>query len=318
MLDRHQYMRIKAQLDFTRSHRAILGIMALDLLLATVVILLLLESSTLGFVIAQLLLVVLFFHNFSIVHECGHGNFSRYRMLNVIVGHYASVICFTPFFPWRYIHQQHHVWAGNSAADPAGRSVRIWRTRGQVPRLIRLCWRTWVPLTAFAQHIVFWSYPWVLAREDRSKLPKCLLSVGLLPLAYALLYFSWPSIFKPSNFILAFVIYLFVEELVNAPHHIDLFNFSERLPLWEQWKATRSCVYPPLLSKLLVLNFNLHVEHHLYPSLPWQRLGTARALIRPALGSNYCESVGIGWNLQNRSRDLQDILVTVRAETRSV
>ena len=47
---------------------------------------------------------------------------------------------------------------------------------------------------------------------------------------------------------------------------------KQRLNLWEQQATTRSCRYPGILSELLVLNFNLHTEHHLFPALPWFRL----------------------------------------------
>jgi fatty acid desaturase len=201
------------------------------------------------------------------------------------------------------------VWSGTADKDPTARNVLRWRTQKRLPWIVRAAWRTWIPLSALAQHFVFWSYPLVLLRESREKMRECLISVLLLPVTYLALYLLWPEVFHPRNFALAFVIYLFAEELVNAPHHLDLVHFHERLPLWEQWRAARSCYYPPLVSELLVLNFNFHVEHHLYPALPWYRLRRARRLVRPAVGDGYHESTGISWNLTNRSRDIQRMII---------
>jgi len=113
----------------------------------------------------------------------------------------------------------------------------------------------------------------------------------------------WPS----------FVIYLVGVELVNFPHHLDMptvdpQSSKQRLYVWEQQATTRSCRYPGILSELLVLNFNLHTEHHLFPALPWFRLKHARELIKPALQPGYNEVHGIGWNYVMRTGDLDHIV----------
>ena len=309
MFNRDEYLSIKARLDFSRSYVVTLAVLAFDVLLVAAGILLLRQGQLLSFLLSQVLFAVLFFHNFGILHEAGHGNCSSSRAVNTITGHYASIFCFMPFFPWKDIHQKHHVWAGNSSKDPTARNLQRWRAQGHLPWLLRASWRSWIPLSALAQHFVFWSYPLVLIREDRSKLAQCAVSVLLLPVSYVAFYLLWPDVFNPLNFALAFVIYLFAEELVNAPHHLDLFHYQERLPLWEQWRAARTCYYPRLVSEFFVLNFNFHVEHHLYPALPWYRLRRARKLVRAAVGEQYVEATGISWNLANRSRDIQKMLL---------
>ena len=113
----------------------------------------------------------------------------------------------------------------------------------------------------------------------------------------------WPS----------FVIYLVGVELVNFPHHLDMPTVDpqsprQRLYVWEQQATTRSCRYPGILSELLVLNFNLHTEHHLFPALPWFRLQQVRKLIKPVLTPGYNEVHGIGWNYDMRTGDLDHIV----------
>jgi acyl-lipid omega-6 desaturase (Delta-12 desaturase) len=170
---------------------------------------------------------------------------------------------------------------------------------------------------ALVQHVLLWSYPLRVAREDglmSARFARCLLSVALLPAAYGLAHALAPELFRLRSFAGALVLYLALTELINLPHHSDRpFDFSERLRPWEQWRAARSCAYPPLVAKLLLLNFNLHVEHHLFPTLPWHQLSDARAKVRPALGAAYVEATGAEWNLRNRSRDLHDVLLTAPA-----
>jgi omega-6 fatty acid desaturase (delta-12 desaturase) len=109
------------------------------------------------------------------------------------------------------------------------------------------------------------------------------------------------------------VLFLAMEELVNLPHHVGMPSFAERLPPWEQHRATRSCHYPPGLSELVVLNFNFHVEHHLFPGLPWFRLRKARALLQETLNGQYEECAGASWNLRHRGRPLELLVTGYRA-----
>lgn len=308
-VERTRYQALRAQLAFAPSALPTLAILALDGLLLLAWLYLVRRGDVPSFLLSQLLLAVVFFHGFALVHECGHGSAFRQNWLNVLVGHVASVFCLIPYYPWKYIHQKHHTWAGNIERDPVLKSLRTWRAHG-VPRLVRLAWWSWIPLGAALQHVVYLSYPLVMWRAGEMNAPKAvrsLISILWLVVAHALSIAFVPEV-TWSNVALAVVVYLVVEELVNLPHHVDMSTFEQKLPLWEQHLATRSCYYPPVVSELLVLNFNFHIEHHWFPTLPWYRLRKARALVRPALGEAYEEAVGIAWNLKNRTRDLQTIV----------
>jgi fatty acid desaturase len=236
-------------------------------------------------------------------------------VFNALLGHWASTFCFIPYYPWKYIHQKHHAWTGNLERDPVLKSLRRWRDGG-VPPLVAVSWRSWVPLGALLQHVVYWSYPIVMFRGGemtRAKLLRTAASFAWLALAYGLLIHYAPVLAAPSSFALAFLLYLVAEELVNIPHHADVSTAEGKLPIWGQHRATRSCYYPRGVSELLVLNFNFHTEHHLFPSLPWYRLRKARSLVKEALGAEYQEAVGIRWNLEGRGRSLDSIVARYRA-----
>jgi len=271
-----------------------------------------------GYVFCQLLFVLVFFHNFAVLHECGHGNCSRREWINTIVGHLASIFCFMPYYPWKFIHAEHHTWAGNVQKDPTLRLVRDYEKSQRAKNwVIRTAWRTWVPLLALFQHMVFWSYPLVELKAGRLhgwRLRRSIVSVLLLAGTYGALAWYGSSWFNLLTFGPALVIYLVAVELVNFPHHMgtNLFGNTQRggkLPLWQHNEVTRSCYYPPMISDVLLLNFNFHIEHHLFPDLPWFRLRKARPIAKQALDGAYIETVGISWNLENRSKDATEVFL---------
>ena len=146
-------------------------------------------------------------------------------------------------------------------------------------------WRVWIPLVALAQHLVFWFYPIELARSgERRKLRQCAASIAFLLTAYAAIAFLALTYLRSTNIIPALVVYLVVNELVNLPHHTVLPGFDRKLRVWEQWRVSRSGNYPPVISEFFCLNFNFHVEHHLFPTLPWYRLRRVRARARTCSG----------------------------------
>lgn len=309
MLSKASYVAIRGRLSFAPNPLAVAGILALNVSLGALGIWLLSLGTTASYLLSQLVFPVVFFQAFSILHECGHGNCTSKGWLNTLIGHYASALCFLPYFPWKFHHALHHVWSGNLEKDPSLKLLRDWRTSRRVPLLIRLAWRSWIPLAAAVNHLVFWSYPITVWRNGPdNQLRRCIASVLWMAVVYAGVHYAWPEIFSFGNFAIAILIYLVAVELVNLPHHADQPTTGGKLALWQQGYSTRSCYYPKLVSELLVLNFNFHIEHHLFPTLPWYRLREARALVKPALGAGYNEATGVQWNLQNRFKDVTHVL----------
>jgi acyl-lipid omega-6 desaturase (Delta-12 desaturase) len=309
-LNRSDYGRIRAALVFRPTFAFTFAIIVLDAGLLVFAALLLGDGGGPAFAASQVLLCIVFFNSFSIMHECGHSSASRHRIVNTLVGHLASTFCFIPYFPWKYIHQKHHTWTGNLEHDPVLHSLRTWRAVG-VPWIVRICWWTWIPVSALSQHIIYLTYPyrmWQAGEATTGRLVRMLASLLWLPVSYFALHRLAPDLVRPSNLWLAILLFLIMEELVNLPHHVELPTVQTKLPAWEQFYATRSCYYPPVVSELLVLNFNFHIEHHLFPSLPWYRLRRARVLVRAALEERYQEAVGIGWNIERRKLDLEAIM----------
>src|SRR6185436_19143008 len=153
-LDKQGYLDLRAKLDFRPSLLPTLGIALLDVVLVAAATALLRGGGATAFLLSQVLLAIVFFNAFSILHECGHGSASRWPLVNTLLGHLVSPFCFIPYFPWKLIHQQHHLWTGNLDRDPSLRSLRRFRAQG-VPALVRWSWRGWIPTAAALQHLVF-------------------------------------------------------------------------------------------------------------------------------------------------------------------
>ena len=325
-MTRTEYQAIRAKLSFQHRYVFVLIFLLVDASLFALGLWLLATGNFLAYIGSQFLFALISFHNFAILHECGHGTASSCHWLNTLTGHYCSPFCFMPYFPWKYIHTEHHTWAGNLNRDPTLKAIRDYREDQRFKNgLVCLAWRAWVPLLAFMQHLVLWSYPLMLLQLGRlrgRRLACSLFSISLLPLTYASLHWLWPQLFNLANFALAFVIYLILAELINLPHHLgtEVYRTTEngqKLLLWDQNRVTRSCYYPIVMSELLLLNFNFHIEHHLFPTLPWFQLRRARTLVRQALGNEYQECVGISWNLENRRKDAREVFLKDRTAANS-
>ena len=50
---------------------------------------------------------------FIIFHDCGHGSFFKSRKANHILGFITGVLCFTPYYHWRWEHALHHATSGD-------------------------------------------------------------------------------------------------------------------------------------------------------------------------------------------------------------
>ncbi len=73
---------------------------------------------------------------FVLGHDCGHGSFSKYPLLNDLTGTLLHAIILVPYYPWKVSHQQHHKNTGNIDKDEIFYPVRqrdICRRRKFIP-----------------------------------------------------------------------------------------------------------------------------------------------------------------------------------------
>jgi fatty acid desaturase len=236
-----------------------------------------LRGSPLGWVawaVGQGVLAIALLQWFVLLHECGHGVLFRSRLLNRMVGHLAGFFSTLPFTSWRAIHNTHHKWTGWQDLDPTTQSL-VPRTLKPSERwLMNVCWRFWIPaFTVIYRVSNFWNLP-RLARMERVDQRSVALEVVVLLTAYVAL-FLWigPLALLVSvgpGFLLSLMLIepIMMSQHTHVPQQLSGGQRVSAVPAPEQAVYTRSLVFPAWFSRFVLLGFDAHELHHVYPAVP--------------------------------------------------
>lgn len=265
-----------------------------------------------------LLLAWALLHFYLVLHEATHSAISRNPKINNLVGHIAGWIILMPFLSRQRSHLLHHVWTGHPKGDPANQRI-IQRfsvmTREQADRL-EFIWRHWIPLLTLNDRIGMWLDPFQKVRSGhRSTRIAREIEAGY---TYAVLYVLFALYLAFSQQVLSFLgwylpallIQLFLEELANLPHHAEtplLQESDPAIPYAQQHLVTHSCRTLPFWSRFVLLHFNLHTAHHLFPWVPWHALPIVNREIEEKLPKQETRNELL-WSLRNRRRPLLEIM----------
>ena len=99
---------------------------------------------------------------FVIGHDCGHGSFSKYPLLNAVAGNVCHGILLVPYYPWARSHHLHHRYHNHKSKDRS----HPWKTNEEFQRgayLLRLL----LP-TLLGPFLGFWIYLIIGSRIDGS------------------------------------------------------------------------------------------------------------------------------------------------------
>lgn len=316
-MDKSEYSELRKRLDFNLRYRWLIGHVLVDLLLAAPAIFLVWKgglrftpshlATSLG---AAGALAILYFRSFAMMHEAVHGLISTNKRWNDLGGLIYGALCFLPFEQWRNIHLVHHYWAGNVEKDPVRKLTLVYKKpQTFMHNVFSVMWRSWLPILATLQTCVFWVESAVRYRQK----PGFSAFLGLvMPIAF------WGTAFAAAGWrtsllvlLPSVILYFWLVEVVNFPHHTDLpqYEGETKLSLWDQYKIARSCFYPKVLEKWVLLNFNYHTEHHLFPTLPWYQLEELSRELRLKI-PDYNYSIGNAWIKRNRKRPLRDVCLS--------
>ncbi|MEW5754898.1 MAG: fatty acid desaturase [Pseudomonadota bacterium] len=202
-------------------------------------------------------------------HDCGHGSAYRSPAANLWVGRVLAWFIFMPFTTFTHLHKRHHAFLGQPDKDPdewfyaAGVRWLFLREMLFLPRFIyeslgsrlperlrQQVWRelafntvSWLILLAAAMH--FDALGWFVMA---CLLPMALLALVINPISRGYEHFP-------------------MAEMIGAePQRLDL-------------RANTVTVTSKLLG-LLWANITYHVEHHVYPNVPFYRLPAVHVLMR--------------------------------------
>jgi omega-6 fatty acid desaturase (delta-12 desaturase) len=232
-----------------------------------------------SWVTGQLLLAAALVHWFIVLHECGHRTLFRGRRLNAAVGQLAGFMSLVPYTCWTRVHGRHHRWTGWQDLDPTTEALAP-RARGWLERTaVNFCWRCWIPLFSTLYRIQnFWNLRRLAALfpriEDRRQMQR---EAAIHAAAYLVLLFALGPLLVLRLFGLALLVSLIVEDLLllsqhtHIPQHVSDGRNVEPFPALEQEVFTRSIRLPGWMSALL-LHFDAHELHHMYPFVPGYHL----------------------------------------------
>ena len=234
-------------------------------------------------ILSYLMASFAFLQLYLILHEATHNAISKFSFINDFFGHFCGFVVLIPYLPRQSSHLLHHTWTGHPVRDPSNnRMIKKFSviTENEIAKLERI-WKHWIP---------------AIVINDR---------IGLWLIAFQQLT-SFAIWFIPSITI-AFII----EELVNLPHHAEtplLKPTDKAIPYWEQQKVTHSCKPIPIWSYFVILNFNLHVAHHFFPTAPWNLLPELDQKIKEGLKNSEEHLNEFSWSIINRQKPLMSLM----------
>ena len=209
-------------------------------------------------------------------HECGHGTAFKTQWLNDLVYEVASFMVFRNATVWRWSHARHHTDTIIVGRDPeivAMRPPHVWKVLLNFLALPNIYYglkemvlhargrltpdqATFIPLHEHAKvflrarlYLAVYTTVLLLAIVLQSFLP--LLLVGL-----PVLYGGW------------LIMYLALTQHVGLAEDV----LDHRL-------NTRTIYMNPML-RFLYLNMNYHVEHHMFPMVPYHALPALHEVLR--------------------------------------
>lgn len=247
-------------------------------------------------------LAIIMFRHFSLMHDASHGTISRNKKWNDFIGNFSGILCFLPYQQWRQVHLEHHYWTGNYVQDPSMSVIKKYEDYPQwIKNIWSISWKLWIPNLALTQQLVFWAVSMTKLKTN-GRTEKFL---AITPILF------WIPLFLIRPVMIGFSIffYLFLVELVNFPHHLEMPHSSNgKAPVWEQGIATRSCRYPKFFSRFVVLHFNHHLAHHLFMKVPWYLLPRVQTMVELSEGETFQNETFFNWTLQARKKDFTEII----------
>lgn len=209
---------------------------------------------------------------FTLEHECTHKTPFASDALNDRVGHVTGALILNPFIWFRFFHLAHHRFT-NVPGDPELEGPKP-QTRGQIAWHVSglpLWWASIRLLFRLAMGAERPSYLPERVRPRAEREARVLLT--LYALALATLFWS-PLVFwvwiLPNLLGQPFLRLYLLAEHGDCPQVTDVF-------------ANTRTTFTTALVRFLAWNMPYHVEHHVFPSVPFHRLPALHRLIRAHL-----------------------------------
>lgn len=315
-MDKKDYLELRKNLAANHSETMWIRYLFTDAVLAGIIYIAWAHNESVALKALTVPLTSIFmFRNFSLMHDAVHGAVSKKRAINDLLGVWSGIWSLLPFELWKKSHLEHHFWSGNLEKDPVmAVAVAVPRMPKAQQRFLTFFWQRWLPVIGLLQEVLFWK----LCFKTVMKNPKPMSLVSFIApiVAWGLvLGQSWS--FALFNVLPATFLYLLFVEIVNLPHHMQMEEVTgdKKLPVWEQYLTARTCIYPKWFAHFVVLNFNYHAEHHMFPDLPWYHLPKIQQQLEGKLLNREAMDHNFEWNLVNRKKSIEEIVRKPVVET---
>lgn len=215
---------------------------------------------------------------YALSHECAHGTAFRTRWINEVLFWISSVIYYEEPYYRRYAHASHHTYTWLNGLD------------AQMPFETPMTFKGWLLETSGIGYFI-WISRIMLANArgnfsdnvksftPESELPKLKWGARGLLLAYAVITLA---ILLGADFLFW---YLVLPRILGNPV-LFLYTLIQHVDMEEDQldlrRSTRSFTTNGF-SRLLYMNMNYHVEHHMYPTVPFHALPALNLAVKDQL-----------------------------------
>lgn len=212
-------------------------------------------------------------------HECGHGTAFKTDRYNDIVYHIASFCIVRNPVTWRWSHARHHTDTIIVGRDP---EIALMRP----PDAVRVglnfigltdAWAGWKRMILNASGKLDAQEATYIPQTEVSKVVRVArvwVAIYAATLAAAVMWQSWIPL-----------LLIGLPRLYGAWHHVmtGLLQHGGLAENVVDHRLNCRTVYMNRISRFIYWNMNYHVEHHMFPMVPYHRLPELHALIKDDL-----------------------------------
>ncbi len=214
-------------------------------------------------------------------HECGHGTAFKSRKYNNFVYQIASFCMIRNPVEWRWSHARHHTDTVIVGRDPEIAVMRPVKLIHLILAFLGLR-DTVTGLKKMLRYACGKIDPDVASFVPKEEIPKAFfaarlwISVYILAIALALYLFSWIPILLVGT-----------PRLYGAWHHV-MTGILQHAGLADNvldHRLNSRTVYMNVINRFIYWNMNYHVEHHMFPMVPYHQLPKLHDTIKHDLPS---------------------------------
>ena len=209
-------------------------------------------------------------------HECGHGTAFRTQWMNTVVYQIACFMIMRNPVTWRWSHTRHHTDTVIVGRDP---EIAVMRP----PDLARLvlnffgildAWHAMVDMVRNAAGIIGAEETTFIPESEQPKavfIARIWLAIYVVTIASALWTTSWLPLMLVG-----------LPRLYGAWHHVmtGLLQHGGLADNVTDHRLNSRTVLMNPVSRFVYWNMNYHVEHHMFPMVPYHALPRLHAMIR--------------------------------------